>query len=91
MEQPDARLGGRYAAAKAMKDSDLMELYLTDLLPEEEVDGVMFSALDEPRLRLEVALPFRFDQDPKATSERIAATTEQIQRLLAVDCAESGG
>ena len=51
----------------------------------------MSSALDQPGVRLEVALPFRFDQDPKATSERIAATTEQIQRLLAVDCAESGG
>jgi hypothetical protein len=29
---------GRYAAAKAMEDTDLMELYMTDLFPEEEVD-----------------------------------------------------
>jgi hypothetical protein len=35
----EAGLAGRYAAAKAMEDTDLMELYLTDLFPEEEVDG----------------------------------------------------
>ena len=74
----EAGLVGRYAAAKAMKDTELMELYLTDLFPDEEVDGVMFAALDEPGLRLEVALPFGFDQDPKATSERIPATAGEI-------------
>jgi hypothetical protein len=31
----------------------------------------MFAALDQPGLRLEVAVPFGFNQDPKATSERI--------------------
>jgi hypothetical protein len=39
---------------------------------------VLFSALDQPGVRLEVALPFGFDQDPKAASERMAATTEEI-------------
>lgn len=87
----DASRLGRYAAAKAKADTDLMELYMTDLFPEEEVDGVMFAALDEPGLRLEVALPFGFDQDPKATSERIAATAGEIQRLLAAGWADSGG
>jgi hypothetical protein len=80
-----------WAAAKAMKDTELMELYLTDLFPrEEEVDGVMSSALDQPGLRLEMALPFGFDKDPKAARERMAATTEEIQQLLSVDCADSG-
>src|SRR5215207_8030469 len=45
MEQP---MPASWAAAKAMKDSDRMELYLTDLFPEEEVDGVMSSAFDHP-------------------------------------------
>lgn len=88
MEQPKP---ASWAAAKAMKDTDLMELYITNLFPEEEVDGVMSSALDQPGLRLEVALPFGFDEDPKAASERIAATTKQIQRLLAAGWADSGG
>jgi hypothetical protein len=70
----DASLVRRYAAAKAMEDTDLIELSMADLFPEEEADGVMFSALGEPGLRLEVALPFGFDGDPKATSERMAVT-----------------
>jgi hypothetical protein len=86
-----ASLVRRYAAAKAMEDTDLIELSMADLFPEEEVDGVMFSALGEPGLRLEVALPFGFDGDPKATSERMAATAGEIQRLLAAGCADSGG
>jgi hypothetical protein len=87
----DVSLVGRYAAAKAMQDTDLMELSMADLFPEEEVDGVMFSALGEPGLRLEVALPFGFDGDAKATSERMAATAEEIQRLLGAGCTASGG
>jgi RNA polymerase sigma-70 factor (ECF subfamily) len=87
----DASLVRRYAAAKAMEDTDLIELSMADLFPEEEVDGVMFSALGEPGLRLEVALPFGFDGDPKATSERMAATAGEIQRLLAAGCADIGG
>lgn len=69
MHAADAGLVDRYAAAKAMEDTELMELYLIDLVPEEEVDGVLFAALDQPGVRLEVALPFGFDKDPKATSE----------------------
>ena len=42
------------------------------------------------RIAAGVALPFGFDQDPKATSKRIAATTEEIQRLLAAGWADSG-
>jgi L-asparaginase II len=73
------------------KDIDLMELSMTELFPEEEVEGVMFLALDQSGLRLEVALPFGFNQDPKAASGCLAATTEEIQLLLAADCADSGG
>lgn len=87
----EASLVGHYAAAKAIKDIDLMELSMTELFPEEEVEGVMFLALDQSGLRLEVALPFGFDQDPKAASGCLAATTEEIQLLLAADCADSGG
>ena len=87
----EASLVGHYAAAKATKDTDLMEPSMTELFPEEEVEGVMFLALDQSGLRLEVALPFGFDQDPKAASGCLTATTEEIQLLLAADCADSGG
>jgi hypothetical protein len=66
-----------------------MALYLTYLFPRRRLMGAVRGARPT-RIAAGVALRFGFDQDPKATSKRIAATTEEIQRLLAAGWADSG-
>jgi RNA polymerase sigma-70 factor (ECF subfamily) len=78
----DAELARRYAAAKGRGDRDLMELYMLDLFPDDRVDAVMYAAIEEPESRLEVALPFGFEGDPRATSERIERAAQEIEHIF---------
>jgi hypothetical protein len=78
----DADLARRYAAAAAQGDRDVMELSMMDLFPEDEVDALLFAATPESGLRIEVAVPVGFSNDPGVAGKRLSETLDGIDRLL---------
>jgi hypothetical protein len=83
----DPGIAARYAAARALGDTDLVELSMLDLFPEEEVDCVLHATSDDGQLRLEAALPIGFGgqtaEEARARGERLKTTVEELAILLA--------
>jgi RNA polymerase sigma-70 factor, ECF subfamily len=82
----DPDLVGRYAAARARKDTDLLELVMLDLFPEDEVDCIIHATSNDGRLRLEASLPIGFGAQTReaaaAQGERLKETIEGLAVLL---------
>jgi RNA polymerase sigma-70 factor (ECF subfamily) len=82
----DPGLAARYAAARALGDTDLTELSMLDLFPEEEVDCVVHATSTDGQLRLEAALPVGFGEQTaeqaRAQGERLQMTVDELAVLL---------
>ena len=82
----DPGIAARYAAARALGDTDLVELSMLDLFPEEDVDCVLHATSDDGQLRLEAALPIGFGgqtaEQARARGERLKTTVDELTILL---------
>lgn len=82
----DPGLAARYAAATALGDTDLIELSMLDLFPEDEVDCIIHATSTDGQLRLEAALPIGFGgqtaEQAHAQGERMQTTVDELAVLL---------
>jgi hypothetical protein len=82
----DPSLAARYAAARALGDTDLIELSMLDLFPEDEVDCIIHATSTDGQLRLEAALPIGFGgqtaEQAHAQGERMQTAVDELAVLL---------